>query len=49
MKELLFTLFGVVATGWANIIGFYFGSSASSAQKSQTISTALLQKTPTNP
>jgi hypothetical protein len=26
VKNLLFTLLGVVATGWANIIGFYFGS-----------------------
>jgi hypothetical protein len=45
VKDLLFTLLGVVATGWANIIGFYFGSSASSAQKSQTISSALLHGT----
>jgi hypothetical protein len=43
VKNLLFILLGVVATGWANIIGFYYGSSAGSAQKSQTISTALLQ------
>jgi hypothetical protein len=46
VKDLLFTLLGVVATGWANIIGFYFGSSAGSAQKSQTISTALLHGNP---
>ncbi len=42
VKDLLFTLLGVVATGWANIIGFYFGSSVGSAQKSQTINAALL-------
>jgi hypothetical protein len=42
VKDLLFTLLGVVATGWANIIGFCFGSSVGSAQKSQTISSALL-------
>jgi hypothetical protein len=42
LKDLMFTLLGVVATGWANIIGFYFGSSAGSAQKSQTIAAALL-------
>jgi hypothetical protein len=41
VKNLLFTLLGVVATGWANIIGFYFGSSAGSQQKSQTIGAAL--------
>jgi hypothetical protein len=43
VKDLLFTLLGVVATGWANIIGFYFGSSAGSQQKSQTIGAALAQ------
>jgi hypothetical protein len=46
VKDLLFTLLGVVATGWANIIGFYFGSSVGSAQKSQTISSALLHSSP---
>jgi hypothetical protein len=46
-KDLLFILLGVVATGWANIIGFYFGSSVGSAQKSQTISSALLHGNPT--
>ena len=44
-KEILFTLLGVLGTQWANIIGFYFGSSASSQQKSQTISSALAQQT----
>jgi hypothetical protein len=43
LKDLLFTLLGVVATGWANIIGYYFGSSAGSAQKSQAINDALLR------
>jgi hypothetical protein len=46
VKDLLFTLLGVVATSWANIIGFYFGSSAGSAQQSQTISSALLHGKP---
>jgi hypothetical protein len=46
VKDLLFTLLGVVATGWANIIGFYFGSSVGSAQKSQTIRSVLLQGNP---
>jgi len=44
IKDLLFTLFGVVATVWASIIGFYFGSSSGSQQKSQILSTVLLQK-----
>ncbi len=43
IKDLLFTLLGVVATGWANIIGYYFGSSAGSQQKSMTIGAALNQ------
>ena len=42
-SQLVYILVGVVATGWANIIGFYFGSSAGSMQKSQTISSALSQ------
>ncbi len=42
-QNLLFTLLGVVATGWANIIGYYFGSSAGSQQKSGTIGAALHQ------
>ncbi|HZP46077.1 MAG TPA: hypothetical protein VFB15_10545 [Candidatus Binataceae bacterium] len=45
LRDLLFTLLGVVATGWANIIGFYFGTSAGSAQKSQAINDALLRAT----
>jgi hypothetical protein len=45
IKNLLFTLFGVIATGWANIIGYYFGSSAGSAQKTQAMSDALANQT----
>jgi hypothetical protein len=41
IKSLLFTMFGVVATGWTTIIGFYFGSSSGSAQKSQTLAASL--------
>ena len=43
LKNLLFTLLGVVATNWANIIGYYFGSSAGSSQKTQSIKAALQQ------
>jgi hypothetical protein len=45
VKPLLYTLLGVLATSWANIIGFYFGSSAGSMQKSQALSSALMQRT----
>ena len=40
---MLYTLLGVLATAWANIIGFYFGSSVGSLQKSQTLQASLLQ------
>lgn len=45
-KNILFTLLGVVATGWSNIIGYYFGSSAGSNQKSQTIDAMLAKQPP---
>ncbi len=44
IRDLLFTLLGVVATGWATIIGYYFGSSSGSAQKSLILANALTQK-----
>lgn len=49
-RDLLFTLLGVVGTGWANIIGFFFGSSAGSAQKTQALTAALAarQQQPTS-
>jgi hypothetical protein len=46
VSNILFALLGMVGTSWANIIGFYFGSSSGSQQKSQTINDALLQKKP---
>ena len=42
-RDILFTLMGVVATGWTAIISFYFGSSTGSMQKSLTLD-SLLQK-----
>jgi hypothetical protein len=42
-RDILFTLLGVVATGWTAIISFYFGSSTGSMQKSLTLD-SLLQK-----
>lgn len=43
-RDLLFTLLGVVATGWATIVGYYYGSSSGSAQKSLALAQALSQK-----
>ena len=42
-RDILFTLMGVVATGWTAIISFYFGSSSGSMQKSLTLD-AIAQK-----
>ena len=36
-KELINTLFGILSAAQMSIIGYYFGSSAGSARKSQTI------------
>ena len=49
-KDLLFTLMGIIGTGWANIVGFYFGSSAGSQQKSQALTAAMIgsQRTANN-
>jgi hypothetical protein len=47
-KDLLFTLLGVVGTGWANIISFYFGSSAGSQQKTQAMTDALTARSQGN-
>ncbi|CAK0744718.1 conserved hypothetical protein [Gammaproteobacteria bacterium] len=44
VRDLLFTLFGVIATGWSNIIGYYFGSSIGSSQKSKTLESILKNK-----
>ncbi len=43
-RDLLFTLLGVIATGWATIIGYYYGSSSGSAQKSLALAQALAEK-----
>lgn len=45
-SNLLFTLLGVVGTGWATIIGYYYGSSMGSNQKSQTIDSILAKQPP---
>ena len=44
IRDLLFTLLGVVATGWATIIGYYYGSSSGSAQKTLALAQALRQR-----
>jgi hypothetical protein len=36
-KDILLTLMGVIGTGWAGIISFYFGSSVGSRQQSETL------------
>ena len=43
-RDLLFTLLGVVATGWATIVGYYYGSSSGSAQKSLALAQAFAEK-----
>ena len=48
VKDLLFTLLGVLATGWATVIGYYFGSSVGSSQKTQAINDALLRQPATS-
>jgi hypothetical protein len=49
VKPLLYTLLGVLATAWTNIIGFYFGSSVGSMQKSQAIQASLMQQSAAPP
>jgi hypothetical protein len=41
--NLLNTLVGIVGTGWATIIGYYFGSSTGSRQKTETLSQVALR------
>jgi len=36
-RDILMTLMGVIGTGWAGIISFYFGSSVGSRQQSETL------------
>lgn len=43
-RDLIFTLLGVIATGWATIVGYYFGSSSGSAQKTLALAQAAAQK-----
>jgi hypothetical protein len=44
--DLLNTLVGIVGTAWATIVGFYFGSSSGSRQKSETLSQVALAHNP---
>lgn len=48
VRNLLFTLLGVVGTGWATIISYYFGSSMGSNQKSQTLDALLAKRPPSS-
>jgi hypothetical protein len=42
-RDLLNTVVGIVGTGWATIVGYYFGSSTGSKQKTETLSQVALQ------
>ncbi|MBS0640633.1 MAG: hypothetical protein JSS43_12215 [Proteobacteria bacterium] len=42
-RDLLLTMTGVVGTGWASIISFYFGSSVGSRTQNATLSTIAAQ------
>jgi hypothetical protein len=44
--DLLNTLVGIVGTAWATIVGFYFGSSSGSRQKTETLSQVALAHNP---
>jgi hypothetical protein len=44
--SLLNTLVGIVGTAWATIVGFYFGSSSGSRQKTETLSQVALAHNP---
>jgi membrane protein DedA with SNARE-associated domain len=41
--DLLNTVIGIVGTGWATIVGYYFGSSTGSKQKTETLSEVALR------
>jgi hypothetical protein len=41
--DLLNTVIGIVGTGWATIVGYYFGSSTGSKQKTETLSQVALR------
>ena len=43
-KEMVFYVLGVLSTLLTQVYGYYFGSSAGSSAKSQTISQALDKK-----